>query len=165
MTDTPWHPIAVHFPLALVVTAALVLSASRLKVLERVAAALAIVGTWDLCLGAIGALIALATGLAEVLHLEVAPPARLAIALHVKWAVFATVGVLLLAAWRAAGNAQDSRPSLVFLVVLWLTTAALIVTGYRGGQNVYRYGVGVSQVSRLAVETGVGAASPHGVTK
>ncbi len=162
MTDTPWHPIAVHFPLALVVTAALVLSASRLKALERVAAALATVGTWDLCLGAIGALIALATGLAEVLHLEVAPPARLAIALHVKWAVFATVGVLLLAAWRAAGNAQDSRPSLVFLVVLWLTTAALIVTGYRGGQNVYRYGVGVAQISRLAVEQGSAQRRPTG---
>lgn len=162
MTDTPWHPIAVHFPLALVVTAALVLSASRLKALERVAAALAIVGTWDLCLGAIGALIALATGLAAVLHLELAPPARLAIALHVKWAVFATVGVLLLAAWRAAGNAQDSRPSLVFLVILWLTTAALIVTGYRGGQNVYRYGVGVSQYQGWLWKQGSAQRRPAG---
>ena len=28
-------------------------------------------------------------------------------------------------------------------------TAALIVTAYRGGQNVYRYGVGVSQGAAL----------------
>jgi uncharacterized membrane protein len=26
-----------------------------------------------------------------------------------------------------------------------VATASLVVTGYRGGQNVYRYGVGVSQ--------------------
>jgi uncharacterized membrane protein len=29
---------------------------------------------------------------------------------------------------------------------LWAVAAALIVTAYRGGQNVYRYGVGVAQV-------------------
>lgn len=139
-----WHPIAVHFPLALVVTGAFALSAARLKVLERHAATLAIVGTWDLCLGAMAALFAVATGLAAVIQLKVGPAARLAISLHVKWAIFATIGLLLLAAWRGAGTAQDSRPSRFFLGVLWAVTAALIVTGYRGGQNVYRYGVGVA---------------------
>jgi uncharacterized membrane protein len=69
--------------------------------------------------------------------------------LHVKWAIFATLGLLLLAAWRGAGSAPDSRPSRVFLMVLWAMTAALIVTGYRGGQNVYRYGVGVAQGTEL----------------
>ena len=29
-------------------------------------------------------------------------------------------------------------------MLLWAVTAALIVTGYRGGQNVYRYGIGVA---------------------
>jgi uncharacterized membrane protein len=46
--------------------------------------------------------------------------------------------------WRGAGTAADSRPSWAFLVILWAATAALMVTGYRGGQNVYRYGVGVA---------------------
>jgi uncharacterized membrane protein len=30
------------------------------------------------------------------------------------------------------------------MLVMWVATSSLIVTGYRGGQNVYRYGVGVS---------------------
>ena len=42
-----------------------------------------------------------------------------------------------------AGAAQESRPSWIFIVLLMAATAALIMTGYRGGQNVYRYGVGV----------------------
>ena len=71
-------------------------------------------------------------------------PARLAISVHVKWAIFSTIGLLLLAAWRGAGSAEGSRPSRLFLVLLWAVTAALIVTGYRGGQNVYRYGIGVT---------------------
>ncbi len=139
-----WHPIAVHFPLALVVTGTFALTAARLEILRRFAATLAIVGTWNLCLGAIAALLAVATGLAAVIHLQVGLAARLAISLHVKWALFTTVGLLLLAAWRGAGSAQDSRPSRSFLVLLWLVTAGLLVTGYRGGQNVYRFGVGVS---------------------
>lgn len=154
-----WHPIAVHFPLALVVTAAFALSAARLTPLRRHGAALAIVGTWDLCIGAIAALFALATGLAAVIHQELGLAARHAVALHVKWAIFASVGLLLLAAWRGAGTAQDSRPSRAFLVVLWAVTAALIVTGYRGGQNVYRYAIGVAQ------DTPASDLSPPGATK
>lgn len=150
--------MAVHFPLALVVTAAFALSAARLTPLRRHGAALAIVGTWDLCLGAIAALFALATGLAAVIHQELGVTARHAVALHVKWAIFASVGLLLLAAWRGAGTAQDSRPSKVFLVVLWGVTAALIVTGYRGGQNVYRYAIGVAQDARVSEATPPGAA-------
>jgi len=136
--------MAVHFPLALVATATLVLSLARIKALERYTMTLATVGTWNLCLGALGALVALATGLAAVIHLEVQLPARLAISLHVKWAIFSTIGLLLLAAWRGAGTAEGSRPSRLFLVLLWAVTAALIVTGYRGGENVYRYGIGMT---------------------
>ena len=82
-----WHPMAVHFPLALTVTAALVLSAARAKRLERYGATLGLVGTWNLCLGAAGVLLALGTGLAAVVSLDLAPAARAAVALHVRWAI------------------------------------------------------------------------------
>ena len=144
MTLLPgWHPIVVHFPIALVMTATSCLAAARLLRREDYAATLATVGTWNLCLGALAALFALATGLAAVLGLQVGEAARAAISMHVKWAVFTTVALLLAAVWRGAGNAQQSRPSWVFIILLLLATAALGVTGYRGGQNVYRYGVGV----------------------
>jgi uncharacterized membrane protein len=135
--------MVVHFPLALVVTAALFLVAARLLRRERHSATLATVGTWNLCLGAIAALFALATGLAAVLDLHVGLAARQAISLHVKWAIFTTLAVVLLAVWRGAGVAQESRPSWVFIVVLVAASAALVMTGYRGGQNVYQYGIGV----------------------
>jgi uncharacterized membrane protein len=136
--------MVVHFPLALVVTAAFVLVAARLLRQERHAATLATVGTWNLCLGALAALFALATGLAAVLDLHVGLAARQALSLHVKWAIFTTLVLVLLAVWRGAGVAQESRPSWVFIVVLVAATAALIMTGYRGGQNVYQYGIGVN---------------------
>jgi uncharacterized membrane protein len=140
----PLHPMAVHFPLALLVTAAFVLSLARLRPMRRFASPLALVGTWNLCLGALGIIVAAATGLAAVLHLDVGSGARMAIAVHVRWAMFTTVGVLLLAVWRGAGSDPDSRPSAFFLALLWAITASLLITGYHGGQNVYEYGVGVS---------------------
>jgi uncharacterized membrane protein len=102
-----------------------------------------------LCLGALGALLALGTGLAAVAALEIAPAARAAVGLHVKWAIFSMGALALLAVWRGAGVDANSRPSRAFLVILWAVTAALIVTAYRGGQNVYRYGVGVAQSAQL----------------
>jgi uncharacterized membrane protein len=138
-----WHPIVVHFPLALVVTAAVLLLAARLLRHETHVQTLATVGTWNLCLGAVAALFALGTGLAAVLGLHLDPSAHQAIVLHAKWAVFTSVAVLLLAVWRGAGSDQRSRPSWLFVAVLLLATGAMIVTGYRGGQNVYRHGVGV----------------------
>ena len=138
-----WHPIVVHFPLALVVTAAFFLVAARLLRQERYAATLATVGTWNLCVGAVAALFALATGLAALIGLHVGLAAHQSIFLHVKWAIFTSLALLLLAVWRGAGAPQESRPSWLFIVVLLGVTAALVVTGYRGGQNVYLYGVGV----------------------
>lgn len=152
-----WHPMAVHFPLALVLSAAAALSAARWRALGRHAPALAVVGTWNLCLGALGALFALGTGLAAVASLHVGPVARAAVSLHVKWAIFTSMALLLLAVWRAAGAAPETRPSRWFMAALWAAAAALVVTGYRGGQNVYRYGVGVE----AGAPAGLGGAPPH----
>lgn len=141
--------MVVHFPLALVVTAALLLLAARILRQGPYCATLATVGTWNLCLGACAALFALATGLGATLHLQVGPAAHQAISLHLKWAIFTTLALLLLAVWRGAGTASESRPTWLFMVLLLAATAALIVTGYRGGQNVFRYAVGVHSPADL----------------
>ncbi len=139
-----WHPAIVHFPLALIVTAAFCLTAARLLRGERHVATMAVVGTWNLCLGAVALFFALGSGLAAVIDLHAAVAVHQAISAHVKSAMLTTVLVVLVAVWRGAGAAPQSRPSWLFILVLWAATSALIVTGYRGGQNVYRYGVGVS---------------------
>jgi uncharacterized membrane protein len=149
-----WHPLVVHFPLALVLIAAPLLLAARLLRSETLASTAAVVGTWNLCLGAVAAVFALATGLGSVLDLEVGEAARQAISLHMKWAMFTSLALVLLAVWRGAGTAPGSRPSWVFIIVLLMAAAALMVTGYRGGENVYEFGVGVKKTAVRA--------EPHG---
>jgi len=70
--------------------------------------------------------------------------------------MFSTLALLLLAVWRGAGTHQGSRPSWIFIIVLFAAAAALAVTGYRGGQNVYEFGVGVKKIAARPVE------APHG---
>jgi uncharacterized membrane protein len=142
-----WHPAVVHFPLALIVSAALLLLAARIAARDSLAATLATVGTWNLCLGAVAAVFALATGLAAVLDLNVSEAAHRAISLHLKWAMFTSLALILLAVWRGAGTAPASRPSWAFVGLLAAAALALLATGYRGGENVYRYGVGVQPAS------------------
>ncbi len=140
----PAHPMVVHFPLALLISAALCLTLAWALPEHRYARTLAVVGTWNLCLGAFGVLFALGTGLAAVIDLQVGAAAHRAISMHAKSAVVTSCLVLLAAVWRCAGGVAESRPAGTFTLVLWAATVALIVTGYRGGENVYRYGVGVA---------------------
>jgi uncharacterized membrane protein len=147
-----WHPLVVHFPIALILSATALLLAARLLRSESWAASAATVGTWNLCLGAAAALFALATGLSAVLDLDVSAAARQAISSHLKWAMFTTLLLLLLAVWRGAGSASRSRPSWIFLIVLIAASAALSFTGYRGGKNVYEYGVGVKKIAARPFE-------------
>jgi len=148
MIDIPaWHPLIVHFPLALVLTAAAALVASSVWRDARTAAALATLGTWNLCLGAVGILFAFGSGLAATLGLQLGDAARAALGLHVRWAVSACFLVLLVAVWRGAGAPPDARPSRIFLAAVLCACLALIVTGYRGGLNVYTYRIGVASAA------------------
>jgi uncharacterized membrane protein len=144
----PWHPMVVHFPLALAMTAGAALTAARVVRGDKLATTLATVGTWNLCLAAVAALAAIGSGLAAVIDLHVGPEARLSISAHVKSAMLLTVLLLFLGVWRGAGTDQTSRPSWIFVGLLWIAMGAALVTGYRGGRNVYEYGVGVPVGSR-----------------
>ncbi len=147
-----WHPLVVHFPIALVLSAMALLLTARLLRNESLAATAATVGTWNLCLGAVAALFALGSGLGAVLDLDVSAAVHAAISVHVKWAMLTTLLLVLLALWRGAGTASGSRPSWLFLLVLAAASAALIETSYRGGKNVFEYGVGVRKIAARSVE-------------
>ena len=137
------HPMVVHFPLALVLSGNAMLLASRLLRRSDHGATLATVGTWNLCLGAAAALFALGTGLGAAVGLQIESSAHQAVSVHFRWAIATSLALVLLAVWRGAGSAPPSRPTWVFLALLSAASAGLIVTGYRGGQNVYQFGVGV----------------------
>jgi hypothetical protein len=85
-----WHPVVVHFPLALIVTAAFCLTAAFAMPKNRHAPALATVGTWNLCIGAVAVFVALGTGLGAAMGLHIDAAAHQAVSAHVKSAFVTT---------------------------------------------------------------------------
>jgi uncharacterized membrane protein len=139
-----WHPLIVHFAIGLLLPATAALCASRLVRAPQRARTLATVGTWNLIAGAIAALLAVGTGLAAVFSYSNLPPATAhAVSMHFFWGCAAMSIFAVLAVGRIAGIKAEALPSTIYVVILLLAAMLLCVTGYLGGENVYRYGVGV----------------------
>lgn len=74
---------------------------------------------------------------------------------HRNWAL-ATAGLfLVLAAWSLLTHLREGsrkRPALLFVLAIALAAILLAVTGFKGGELVYRHGLGV--LTAVAVDAG-----------
>jgi uncharacterized membrane protein len=145
MNDIQWHPMMVHFPLALTLAGAACLICARLFKDETLQSSLAYAGTWNLILGAAAVLLTLGTGLAAVWHLALVDGAQYSVSRHMIWAVCSSQLVASLAMYRVLAVTWSSVPGAWFLVFLGIACAGLMVTGYYGGENVYHYALGVTK--------------------
>lgn len=138
-----WHPIIVHFAIALTVAGGAALALSRLCDGRRARRRLAIWGTFNLCGGAAFVVLGIGSGILAIWDLNLPAAARAAVSTHVKWAFLTAVSVLLVAVWRGAGAAPEEPPSNLFLGVMTGAVICALVTAYFGAENVYRFGIGV----------------------
>ena len=143
------HPLVVHFPIALFLVGFVIDALSWLLKNETLKRA----GLIMVLLGALTAIPAVVTGLAieETIEaqIEALSGAEAALEAHEELAIPTTV-VLLGAALLRLGLVV--RPRLRALLALYLAVGAvglgmLAVTGYRGGELVYRYGAGIQSPS------------------
>ena len=138
-----WHPIFVHFAIALLimatifhVIAALNNSSTNYYQFENVA-------NWNLWVGAIFAVITVIAGWFAYNSVDHDTPSHLAMTDHRNWAMGTTVLFVVLAIW-------SFRRAKKAIAISWLVTLPLIVaagllgvTGLKGGELVYRHGLGV----------------------
>jgi uncharacterized membrane protein len=146
-----WHPMMVHFPLALTLTGFLCLLLARLLRQKSVAASLAACGTWNLVIAGIASLLTLATGLAAAWHLQLHGAMQHSVSAHVVWAICTSQLVSLLGMWRAFAGSPERSPSTLFLALVFAACLACVATGYYGGENVYHYGIGVRPADRGSI--------------
>ena len=125
------HPLAVHFPIALLLAA---LPAALLARLRR-SAALQVTSDYCLALGAAGAVAAAALGWAA--HEAGAGALQPELLERHEWSGFAAAGVALAALW-AARAARRGRPFGRFHLPLVAAAAAIVsLAGHFGGQLVW----------------------------
>ena len=152
-----YHPILVHFTIGLLSISALLYFLGSILKKEN----LLIVARWNLWVGTVitvGTVIAGFDAYNRVAH-DAASHA--AMTDHKNWAL-PTAGIFsLLALWALWKQRGAKTVSTVFVVMIVLASGLLAVTGYKGGEVVYRHGTGVMRMPEIHGDGGHGSHS-HG---
>ena len=149
MSGHPLHPIAVHFPIVLLVGGVLVDVASAWLYAWRKA------GFFHLVLGTAGAMAALITGIPDARSVP-AGAANTLLQYHTLFSILATAVFGLMAAGRiyfrsrhvrsgAPGDPEANVPAgraTAYFALAAAGVALMVATGYTGGGLVYGQGVG-----------------------
>lgn len=152
-----YHPIFVHFTIGLLSVSALLYLLGSILKKEN----LFIAARWNLWIGTfltIGTVIAGFDAYNSVGH-DAASHA--AMTDHKNWAL-PTAGIFLaLAIWAGWKQRGAQTVSPIFVAIILSATILLAVTGYKGGELVYRYGTGVMSLPEIHGDGGHGSHS-HG---
>ncbi len=157
-----WHPILVHFTIALLTTAVLLFVVLVTANRRRPMGGLETVANWNLWLGVGVTALTIAAGLqaeATVAHDE---PAHIAMENHEYWALGTASFFALLAVWNAFRVRRHGSVSLAFVALLLVGLFGLTSTGLRGANLVFGHGVGVKALPNLSEEhEHAGGAAEH----
>jgi uncharacterized membrane protein/ketosteroid isomerase-like protein len=147
-----WHPIFVHFTIALLTIAALLFLISAFAARNRSAHGIETTANWNLWLGAALTVLTIAAGLQAAGSVTHDDAAHLAMENHKFWALGTGTLFMLLALWNVLRVRREQRVGLVFTLAMLLGLAGLTGTGLRGAELVYRHGLGVMALPQVAGE-------------
>lgn len=148
-----WHPIFVHFTIGLLGISALLYLAGAVFKKEH----MLLVGRWNLWLGA---LITIGTVLAGWDAYNTVTHDALSHAVmtdHRNWALVTATVFILLALWAFWKQRRAKTVHPVFVGAILLAGGLLAITGYKGGEVVYRHGMGVMRMPEVHGDGGHGS--------
>ena len=153
-----WHPIFTHFTIGLLLTGSVLFFVGYLLRGKSTGMRITTAARWNLGIGAVFAVITVATGYQAYYTVAHDAPSHAAMTIHLKWAwtAFVLFAIAAVLAWR--DRKRFAGASIVLSIVLIAAASALAVTGYLGGENVYRHGLGVM---RLPESSGPGHNHSH----
>ena len=156
-----WHPIFVHFTVALMSVAALCFLFAHLFQGSQSRDQLLNVAKWNFWIGSLSAIATVLAGWYAFNTVNHDTPSHTAMTMHRNWALVTLVVILILDGWL--WRIQKVRTTGItnsFAVVLIVLLCLLGSTAWQGGELVYRYGLGV--MSLPAAGGGDGHDHDHG---
>lgn len=147
-----WHPIFVHFSIALLSISSALLIIGKFapqKYLWRNTALT--VSRWNLLIGAAISIITVLAGWYAYNTVNHDDPSHLAMTSHMKWALSTFLLFAVVATWSFISRKKEVG---IFLTAFQLfATLSLLVTGFKGGELVYRHGLGVLSLPEAEAKT------------
>lgn len=154
-----WHPIFVHFSVALLSVAAVLHLASHFISKPALVNQWTIVARWNLWIGIGLTLATVAAGWYAYYTVNHDTPSHVAMTEHRNWAMVTLALFLGIAAWEYYLHRHAKSKGWLFTGLLVVGAALLISTAWHGGELVYRYGLGVMSLPK---SEGAGHAHDHG---
>ncbi|NQZ07319.1 MAG: DUF4440 domain-containing protein [Algicola sp.] len=144
-----WHPIFVHFTVAFLVLCGVLQLALWLSKPVAQHPSADIIQKWLVGLASVAVIATVATGLQAYYSVNHDSPSHLAMTNHRNWA-FATATVFILGAlvFFTAPRLRQSIAGACFVGALILVST----TAFKGGEVVYRYGLGVMSLPKVTGE-------------
>ena len=158
------HPIFVHFTVALLSTSMGLFLIAFITRERNWSKNLLTVAQWNLWLGAGITLITIGTGLFEYYTVKHDEPSHAAMTNHRNWAFFTASVFFFLVLWSVRAFRQKHKLTGRFITTLVLATVMLMITGWKGSELVYRFGLGVISLPQ-ASEGSSGDSHGHNLKK
>ena len=138
-----WHPIFVHFTIGLLVPAAGLLFVAAIFPSRSWSGRCLVAARWNLWIGAVVTAGTGAAGLYAFATVAHDAQGHIAISDHRNWAFGTALVWWSLALWAVRRRRAEGRPSGAFLALAAAGVIGLLVTGWKGGELVFRHGMGV----------------------
>ncbi|AWN42557.1 DUF2231 domain-containing protein [Methylobacterium durans] len=156
-----WHPVVVHFTIALLLTSSALFMSGALLARRPVGSAVTHVARWNLALGVVAAVVALVTGWQAYNTVAHDEPSHANMTIHLRWALGSAALFLAAAAAAWFDRRRAAGASGILLALVLAGSGALAVTGWLGGENVYRYGLGVKSLPKSDTHVHPGSGDGH----
>lgn len=137
-----WHPVFVHFTVALLSLAVGLFAISHF-LHTALKAQWTLVARWSLWFGMGFTLLTVASGIYAYNTVDHDTPSHIAMTDHRNWALITSFTFLLLSMWSLTWAKQSTRLGTLFVLGMLLAGGLLASTAWRGGELVYRHGLGV----------------------
>lgn len=138
-----WHPVFVHFPLALLSVSVVFFLLAAIAKQHRLHDQWLAVAHWNLWLGAAFAVVTAITGWFAYNSVAHDTASHIAMTDHRNWAIAALAIFLALALWSGWIFYRRRPVGTLFLILAVVGFGVLLSTGWRGGELVFRHGLGV----------------------
>lgn len=147
-----WHPFLVHFTIALYVISALLFALGYFVVKNGWKGKFIGAAYINLWLGALITVLTVAAGIYAYNTVGHDAPSHLAMTDHRNWALTTAAFFWVLAIWSVFSYRAGKAVGLFFVIAMITGAGLLGATGFKGGEIVYRYGLGVMSIPKAEGE-------------
>lgn len=147
-----WHPIFVHFTVALLLVAAALHVASHFVSNKTLVEQWTTVARWNLWIGVGATLLTVAAGMYAYYTVDHDTPSHAAMTVHRNWAIATTMLFLAIVGWELWLARHGRGKSWLFTGLLVGAASLLLTTAWHGGELVYRHGLGVMSLPKVEGE-------------